>query len=76
MKNQDKIEAAIKYDRDYEYDFFGFKTLERAYLLKIDGKIVERPQHMLMRVSIGKIIIKFSKKIKHCIYKKEFIKKI
>ena len=51
--NKDKLNGAIIYDRDMEYDFFGFKTLERSYLLKIDGKIVERPQHMLMRVAIG-----------------------
>jgi ribonucleoside-diphosphate reductase alpha chain len=41
------------YERDYSYDYFGFKTLERSYLLKVHGKIVERPQQMLMRVSIG-----------------------
>lgn len=52
-KNYEKIDAAICFDRDFTYDFFGFKTLERAYLLKVDGKIVERPQHMIMRVSIG-----------------------
>jgi ribonucleoside-diphosphate reductase alpha chain len=39
--------------QDFNYDYFGFKTLERSYLLKINGKIVERPQHMLMRVSVG-----------------------
>jgi len=47
------LDSAIIYDRDYNYDFFGFKTLERSYLLRLDGKIVERPQHMLMRVSVG-----------------------
>jgi ribonucleotide reductase alpha subunit len=51
--NKDQIEKVIDFTRDYNYDFFGFKTLERAYLLKSDGKIVERPQTMLMRVSIG-----------------------
>ncbi|OMJ90074.1 hypothetical protein SteCoe_7656 [Stentor coeruleus] len=51
--NQDELQAAIDYNRDFTYDFFGFKTLERSYLLKIGGKIVERPQHMLMRVSAG-----------------------
>ena len=51
--NAAKLDAAIDYSRDYTYDFFGFKTLERAYLLKIDSKVAERPQHMLMRVSIG-----------------------
>ncbi|KAL6546583.1 ribonucleotide-diphosphate reductase subunit rnr1 [Orobanche minor] len=53
MKNSDRLESEIKYDRDFEYDFFGFKTLERSYLLKVQGKVVERPQHMLMRVSVG-----------------------
>jgi len=53
MANKDKLNQAIVYDRDYNYDFFGIKTLERAYLLKINGKIAERPQHMLMRVSVG-----------------------
>jgi len=48
-----EIEAAIDYTRDFGYDYFGYKTLERAYLLRINGKIVERPQHMLMRCSIG-----------------------
>lgn len=51
--NAAKLDAAIVYDRDLEYDYFGFKTLERAYLLKIKGKPVERPQHMLMRVACG-----------------------
>ena len=53
MKNRDELDSAIIYDRDYGYDFFGFKTLERSYLLKLNGKVVERPQHMLMRVSVG-----------------------
>ncbi len=52
-KHAKKIEAAIDYTRDFTYDFFGYKTLERSYLLKINGEIAERPQHMLMRVSIG-----------------------
>ena len=52
-KNKDKLNSALIYSRDYHYDFFGFKTLERAYLLKINGEIVERPQQMLMRVSVG-----------------------
>lgn len=47
------LDSILIYDRDFNYDYFGFKTLERAYLLKMDGKVVERPQHMLMRVSIG-----------------------
>ena len=53
LDNADKLDSTIIYNRDFGYDFFGFKTLERSYLLKINGKIVERPQHMLMRVSIG-----------------------
>ena len=53
QKNADQIDSNIIYNRDFGYDFFGFKTLERSYLLKLNGKIVERPQHMLMRVSIG-----------------------
>jgi len=51
--NAKKLDDAINYNRDYNYDYFGYKTLERSYLMKLDGKIVERPQHMLMRVSIG-----------------------
>ena len=51
--NAEALDSAIIYDRDFNYDYFGFKTLERAYLLKLDGKIAERPQHMLMRVAIG-----------------------
>ena len=47
------LDSTIIYDRDFSYDYFGFKTLERSYLMKLDGKIVERPQHMLMRVSVG-----------------------
>ncbi|CAN6245712.1 unnamed protein product [Urochloa humidicola] len=53
MKNAARLDSEINYDRDFEYDYFGFKTLERSYLLKVGGKVVERPQHMLMRVSIG-----------------------
>ncbi|MBE16947.1 MAG: ribonucleoside-diphosphate reductase, partial [Cytophagaceae bacterium] len=51
--NKDAIDSMIIYNRDFGYDYFGFKTLERSYLLKINGQIAERPQHMLMRVSIG-----------------------
>ena len=47
------LDATIVYDRDFSYDYFGFKTLERSYLMKLDQQIVERPQHMLMRVAIG-----------------------
>ncbi|KAG8660688.1 hypothetical protein MANES_02G181900v8 [Manihot esculenta] len=53
MKNAALLDSEIIYDRDFDYDYFGFKTLERSYLLKVDGKIVERPQHMLMRVAVG-----------------------
>jgi ribonucleoside-diphosphate reductase alpha chain len=52
-KNASTLDSAIIYDRDYGYDYFGFKTIERSYLLKTDGKITERPQHMLMRVAVG-----------------------
>ncbi|WP_425392835.1 ribonucleoside-diphosphate reductase subunit alpha [Ekhidna sp.] len=52
-KNAKTLDDAIDYNRDYNYDYFGYKTLERSYLMKLDGKIVERPQHMLMRVSVG-----------------------
>jgi len=51
--NKDKLDSTIIYNRDFGYDYFGFKTLERSYLLKLNGQIAERPQHMLMRVSIG-----------------------
>ncbi|WP_027393948.1 ribonucleoside-diphosphate reductase subunit alpha [Aquimarina latercula] len=53
MANKEKLDSTIIYNRDFGYDYFGFKTLERSYLLKINGQIAERPQHMLMRVSIG-----------------------
>lgn len=53
QKHKDKIDSAIIYDRDYDFDYFGFKTLERSYLLKTYGKVIERPQHLLMRASIG-----------------------
>ncbi|CAO2040312.1 unnamed protein product [Urochloa humidicola] len=53
MKNAARLDSEINYDRDFDYDYFGFKTLERSYLLKVGGKVMERPQHMLMRVSIG-----------------------
>ena len=48
-----ELDEAIIYDRDFSYDYFGFKTLEKSYLMKIEGKVVERPQHMLMRVAVG-----------------------
>jgi ribonucleotide reductase alpha subunit len=53
MNNRDKLDAAVIHDRDFDLDYFGFKTLEKSYLLKIDGKIAERPQNMLMRVALG-----------------------
>ena len=53
QENSAFLDSHIIYTRDFNYDYFGFKTLERSYLLKINGKIVERPQHMLMRVSVG-----------------------
>jgi ribonucleoside-diphosphate reductase alpha chain len=52
-KNAALLDSTIIYDRDYGYDYFGYKTLEKSYLLKLDGRIVERPQHMLMRVAVG-----------------------
>ena len=52
-KNKDFFDGIIDYKRDYEIDYFGFKTLERAYLMRVDKKIIERPQHMWLRVSIG-----------------------
>jgi ribonucleoside-diphosphate reductase alpha chain len=52
-ENAEKLDSTIIYNRDFNYDYFGFKTLERSYLLKLNGQIAERPQHMLMRVSIG-----------------------
>ena len=52
-KNAAILDSSIIYDRDFSYDYFGFKTLEKSYLLKIDSKVVERPQHMLMRVAVG-----------------------
>lgn len=53
MANAEKLDSTIIYNRDFNYDYFGFKTLERSYLLKVNGQIAERPQHMLMRVSVG-----------------------
>lgn len=52
-KNAELLDSTIIYDRDFGFDYFGFKTLEKSYLLRLDGKIAERPQHMFMRVSIG-----------------------
>jgi ribonucleoside-diphosphate reductase alpha chain len=53
MANAQILDSTIIYDRDFGYDYFGFKTLERSYLLKINGKVAERPQHMIMRVAVG-----------------------
>jgi ribonucleoside-diphosphate reductase alpha chain len=53
MENKELLDSSIIYDRDFRYDYFGFKTLSRSYLLKIKGQIAERPQQMLMRVSVG-----------------------
>jgi ribonucleoside-diphosphate reductase alpha chain len=53
VNNRDVLDSSIIYDRDFRYDYFGFKTLTRSYLMKLEGKIAERPQHMLMRVSLG-----------------------
>ena len=52
-KNAALLDSSIIYDRDFSYDYFGFKTLEKSYLLKLDGNVIERPQHMLMRVAVG-----------------------
>jgi ribonucleoside-diphosphate reductase subunit M1 len=53
MREKDRIDAAICHERDYDYQYFGFKTLERSYLLRIQGRVMERPQYLLMRVSLG-----------------------
>lgn len=53
QENRERLDAAIIYDRDFEFDYFGFKTLERSYLLRMNGKVVERPQHLFMRVAVG-----------------------
>jgi ribonucleotide reductase alpha subunit len=52
-ENAAELDDAVDYRRDSDYDYFGFKTLEKSYLLRVHGKVVERPQHMLMRVSCG-----------------------
>ncbi|KAI7903108.1 ribonucleoside-diphosphate reductase large subunit [Cokeromyces recurvatus] len=53
MDNAERLNSAIIYDRDFNFNFFGFRTLERSYLLRINGKIAERPQHLIMRVAVG-----------------------
>eukprot|EP00933_Yihiella_yeosuensis_P001071 TRINITY_DN1016_c0_g1_i1.p1 TRINITY_DN1016_c0_g1~~TRINITY_DN1016_c0_g1_i1.p1 ORF type:complete len:815 (-),score=185.86 TRINITY_DN1016_c0_g1_i1:253-2697(-) len=52
-ENAETLDATVSYERDYHYDYFGFKTLEKSYLLRVHGKIVERPQQMIMRVACG-----------------------
>lgn len=52
-RHADQLDSAIIYDRDFTFDYFGFKTLERSYLLRMNGQVVERPQHMLMRAAVG-----------------------
>jgi ribonucleoside-diphosphate reductase alpha chain len=53
QKNAELLDSTLIYDRDYHFDYFGFKTLEKSYLLRLKGKVAERPQHMYMRVAIG-----------------------
>lgn len=53
QKNKERLDSAIIFDRDFEFDYFGFKTLERSYLMRMNGKVVERPQHLFMRVAVG-----------------------
>ncbi|MFN5417794.1 MAG: ribonucleoside-diphosphate reductase subunit alpha [Flavobacteriia bacterium] len=53
QNNKETLDSSIIYDRDFRYDYFGFKTLSRSYLLKLNGQIAERPQQMLMRVAVG-----------------------
>lgn len=53
QNNKEKLNSYIDYSRDFDFDYFGFKTLERAYLLKVHGRVVERPQHMFLRVALG-----------------------
>lgn len=52
-KNADELDSSVIYDRDYNFDYFGFKTLERSYLIRTNGKVTERPQHLFMRVALG-----------------------
>lgn len=53
LKNKEKLNSYINYEKDYNFDYFGFKTLERSYLIRVGSKVVERPQHMFMRVALG-----------------------
>ena len=66
-KNAALLDSSIIYDRDFSYDYFGFKTLEKSYLLKLDGKVIERPQHMLMRVAVGIHMDDIDSVLKHII---------
>jgi ribonucleoside-diphosphate reductase alpha chain len=53
QKHKARFDSAIIFDRDFEFDYFGFKTLERSYLMRMNGKVAERPQHLFMRVAVG-----------------------
>ncbi|MBU6340624.1 MAG: ribonucleoside-diphosphate reductase subunit alpha [Bacteroidetes bacterium] len=53
QNNKERLDSAIIFDRDFEFDYFGFKTLERSYLMRMNGRVVERPQHLFMRVAVG-----------------------
>ena len=53
MENKDTFDSAVIHDRDFNFEYFGFKTLEKSYLLKLYGQVAETPQHMYMRVSVG-----------------------
>ena len=53
QKHKEKLDSALIFDRDFDFDYFGFKTLERSYLMRMNGAVVERPQHMFMRVAVG-----------------------
>ncbi len=53
QKHKERLDSALIFDRDFEFDYFGFKTLERSYLMRMNGKVVERPQHLFMRVAVG-----------------------
>ena len=57
MKHSDQLNSAMIYDRDFDLSYFGFKTLEKSYLLRIKRKVVERPQHLFMRVAVGMLDI-------------------
>ena len=53
MENKDEFDSAIIHDRDFNFEYFGFKTLEKSYLLKLYGQVAETPQHMYMRVVVS-----------------------